>query len=129
MPKIGLIVDPSVDCSLAIERRIIPIDIFGDRFGNVASVLDARLRRGAVGSRMNIELMAGDVIGVSLRGLGQQWVDRIRWQSLRRTVGVDGSNDLCQFLPIRGVGAGGGGDIGAAACRVCGQGACDSHCR
>ena len=41
VPKIGLVIDPPVDRGLAIQRRIIAINIFGDRFGNVASVLDA----------------------------------------------------------------------------------------
>ena len=94
MTNIGPVVDPPVDGTLTVEWWIIAIDIFGDGSGNVACVPDARLGCRAIGARMDIELMAGDVIGVSLRGLGKQWIDRIRRQSFRCTIGVDSINDL-----------------------------------
>ena len=129
MTKIGPVIDPPVDGTLAIERRIIAIDILGHRPGNVARVFYSRLWRRAIRTCVDVELMTGDVICVSLCSLSKQWVDRIRRQAFRGTVGIDGGNDLRQFLTICGVGAGGGGDIGAAARCVCGQGAGDSHCR
>ena len=39
--QIALIVDPPGDNLLPIERRIISVDIFGDRLGNITSVFDA----------------------------------------------------------------------------------------
>ena len=94
MTHIALVVNPPVDDLLSIKWRIIAIDIFRDRLGNIAGVCNAGLRRRAVGARMNVEFVAGDVIGMSLRGLGKQWIDGIRRQSFRCTIGVDGGNYL-----------------------------------
>ncbi len=67
--QIALIVDPPGDGLLSVKRRIIPVDVFRDRLGNITGVFDACLRRGAIGTGMAIKLMTGDVVGVPLGGL------------------------------------------------------------
>ena len=68
--QVSFVVDPPVDDSLPIERRVIAIDVLGDRPSHIAAVPHARLGCGAVGAGVDVQLMAGDIVGMSLRRLG-----------------------------------------------------------
>ena len=64
------VIDPPVDSFLPAERGIIAIDVFGDGPGDVAGVGDTGAGCGTIRACMDIDLVAGDVVGVSLCRLG-----------------------------------------------------------
>src|ERR1051325_2164684 len=94
MAHVTLVVDPPIDDSLPIQRRIIAIDVFGNGFGKIPRIFHAGLRRGTIRSGMDIDLMTSHIIGLSLCGLGQQSTDSVSGQAFLSPVAIEGVDHL-----------------------------------
>lgn len=92
--RIGPVVNPPVEGLLSAERGKIAVDIFRDRSGSVACVGNTRPDCGAICACMDINLMAGNIVGVPLCCLGELRVDRVGRQTSLRSIVIQGADDL-----------------------------------